>query len=329
MKMFGGFIFTVAAASFAYEANASDLTVCRAGCQHATIQSAIDSSQPGDVIHIAAGTYFENLLVPNKRLTFLGAGQDQTAIDGLHRGSVLTLGTPTGGTPQTVSIIGVTITHGRATNGGGIQVNNVALDLQNSIVSSNVAANNGGGIDVGAFTVPAKITRSMIVHNGAGNLGGGVAVEAECVAQIVDSNIDRNTAAVRGGGLHGEGASHTSIQGTTIANNTSRQDGGGLYIEEGEPHATLTFTTGSLVGNVAKRAGGGLFDAGGRSALSSAVVARNNAGTDGGGIHGDGSGLKDSFVVQNTAGGRGGGIFGTNAPAGNTIADNVPSDVAP
>lgn len=68
------------------------------------------------------------------------------------------------------------------------------------MVSSNTASDHGGGIDLGAFKIPAKITGTMVVHNRSGNLGGGTDVEAECVAQISNSSITRNTATVAGGG---------------------------------------------------------------------------------------------------------------------------------
>jgi nitrous oxidase accessory protein NosD len=157
MKKLSGLMFAVAAATLAHEAGAADLNVCASGCAFPTIQSAINSSHADDVIHIAAGTYFENLLVPNQRLTFVGAGEDLTVIDGRQHGSVVTLGAFGDSTkPQTIGIVGVTITHGSAQFGGGIRVNNAALDLENSIVSSNSATQSGGGIDVGVSTVPAK-----------------------------------------------------------------------------------------------------------------------------------------------------------------------------
>ena len=273
-----GLIISLAAAAVAHEASAADLTVCSAGCQHVTIQSAIDSSQPGDIIHIAAGTYFENLLVPNRRLTLLGAGQDLTEINGRNRGSVVTIGAGASDTAQTVSIIGVTITHGHAQFGGGIMVNDGALDLENSIVTSNSATDNGGGIDLGTFTVPAKIVGTVVAHNRAGAFGGGIAVEVECVAQISNSSITRNTAGQRGGGLWGQGASQTSIQTTTISDNTSQQNGGGLYIETGRPHAALSLANSSVVGNKAVD-GGGIFDAG-RLTTTGTIVTGNNAPND-------------------------------------------------
>jgi hypothetical protein len=280
MKKLSGLMFTLAAATLAHEAGAADLNVCQSGCPFPTIQSAINSSHPADVIHIAAGTYFENLLVPNQRLTFVGAGQDLTVIDGRQRGTVVTLGAfGDSTTAQTVAIVGVTITHGSAQFGGGIRVNNAALDLQNSIVSSNSATQSGGGIDLGAFTVPAKITSTMVIHNRSGGAGGGIAVEAECVAQISNSSITRNTAATSGGGLFAEGASQSTIRGTTVSDNTSQGNGGGIFLDSGEPKPRMTLATSSLVGNRAAVNGGGIFDAGALT-LGTSVVTGNNLPTD-------------------------------------------------
>ena len=280
MKQLGALVFTLAAASLAHEASAADLNVCASGCPFPTIQSAINSSHVDDVIHIAAGTYFENLLVPNQRLTIVGAGQDLTVIDGRQRGSVVTLGAFGDSTvAQTVSIVGVTITHGSAQFGGGILVNNAALDLQNSIVSSNAATESGGGIDLGAFTIPAKITGTMVIHNRAGGQGGGISVEAECVALISNSSIARNTAGRAGGGVFAEGASQSTIQGTTISDNTSQADGGGIFVDSGLPKPHMSIASSSIVGNRAAGTGGGLFNAG-HLTIGASVVDGNNIPAD-------------------------------------------------
>jgi predicted outer membrane repeat protein len=280
MKKLTGLMFTLAAASLAHEASAADLNVCQLGCVFPTIQSAVNSSHAGDVIHVAAGTYFENLEVPNQRLTILGAGQDQTVIDGRQLGTVVTLGNLFDPSPaQTVQIIGVTITHGSAQNGGGIWVQGVALDLQNSIVSSNFAGGSGGGILLEAFAVPAKITGSMIVHNRA-RTGGGIMLIAECVAQISNSTIARNTATLQGGGLFADGAAQSTIDTSTFSDNTAQQDsGGGIYLNTGEPKATMTLATTSVVGNHSAGFGGGILAAGNLQ-LGASVVTGNNVPDD-------------------------------------------------
>jgi predicted outer membrane repeat protein len=316
---------TVAAA--AQTASGADLSVCPTGCPYAAIQSAIDNSRSGDVIHIAAGTYFENLLIEGKRLTLLGAGQDLTEINGRDRAATVTLGTVDVDFPKTVSIIGVTITHGRGPDGGGVIARGAVLDLQNSIVASNQSSGNGGGIAIATFGLfSSTITGCMIVHNRAAGAGGGINVGAEALVQITNSTIARNTAGTIGGGLSGEGASSTTIQTTTFSDNTAHESGGGIFLAGGLPKGAMTITGSSLVGNSAALTGGGVV-AEGHLAISSTVVARNTAGGDGGGLWG-GLSLNDVFVIQNRAGGQGGGVFNGSLVklTNSTIADNVPNN---
>jgi hypothetical protein len=279
MKKLSGLMFTIAAASLAHQASATDLNVCQTGCVFPTIQSAIDNSRDNDVIHIAAGTYFENLQVPNRQLTIVGAGQDLTVIDGRQRGSVVTIGTQTQESKaNTIAIIGVTITHGNAPHGGGILVNFPVLDLQNSIVSSNTATQSGGGIDLQSRSITAKITGTLIVHNRAGTVGAGIALEQDQSAQISNSSIVRNTATLGGGGLYFGINVHSMISSSTIADNTSQQNGGGALFDPGDPRPQTAISGSSIVGNHAAVNGGGIFDAGSPPGL--VVVFGNNTPND-------------------------------------------------
>jgi predicted outer membrane repeat protein len=310
---------------------AADRFVCAQGCVFVTVQSAVDSSASGDTIHIGKGTYFENVLIDDKSLTLVGAGEDYTAIDGRYRAPVFTLGNVSnlgGPAPKTVILIGMTITHGSGAFGGGIAVNNAILDLRISIIVSNQATEDGGGIYLGTPTVTHKITRSVITHDRAA-FGGGIGVAGETSAILTDCTVARNTAGQRGGGIWVQAPSYVNITGTSVTDNASNQDGGGIFLEGGLPDGFTSLTNSTLANNTATRNGGGLI--GGPASLKGVVIGRNSAGHDGGGIVGGGRrgvGLTDVFVIQNTAGDNGGGIFGQAPSIQTTLADNHPNNCA-
>jgi hypothetical protein len=257
-------LIATAGLALARSAAAADVFVCEGHCRFATIQSGIDAAHSGDTVHVAAGTYFENVVIRNKGLTLLGDDEVSTVIDGQFRAPVITLGAIGDNPTKTVTIRGFTITHGSGDEGGGIFVLGAVLDLQFSTVIANKASQNGGGIALEIPGAPvSKISHSVIAKNSAAGFGGGIRVGAEVVAQITDSTIARNSAGLRGGALHGEGASNTTITGTTLSDNSSQQDGGGIYVEGGEPKASLSLSTSAVVENTAARNGGGILRIGG------------------------------------------------------------------
>jgi len=313
-------------------ARAHELIVCAHGCDYVTVQSAVDSARSGDTIKIGAGTYFENVLIDQKSLILVGAGEDKTTIDGRFRAPVFTMGIQGEGEDlaRSVTLNGMTITHGRGTIGGGIHVISERLEIQYCIVASNVATESGGGIGF-QTDLSATITHTVITHNRA-PIGGGIKADSETRVLITDSTVARNTADVQGGGLEmGEAASAT-IKDSTFSDNASRGGGGGIFFGSGVPDAVLTLTNSVIVENTAVTDGGGIYDAG-RLLGDHTVIARNTAGRGGGGIRAvDGFHpllrLNDVFVIQNTAGRKGGGILSDQSLSltNTTIQDNHPDD---
>jgi CSLREA domain-containing protein len=128
------------------------------------------------------------------------------------------------------------------------------------------------------------------------------------------------------------------VSGVTITGGTSDRGGGGIRVDV---HGRLALEDSSVVGNVAPRNGGGIFNAGGLRLIRS-TVAGNRAGHAaggpgrGGGIYSSASGhaaLENSTISGNTArpGGipsRGGGVFSAGDLAVNhvTVAGNSASD---
>jgi hypothetical protein len=131
------------------DARGAVLTVCPSGCDHATIQEAIDAASPNDTIQIAAGTYYENLTI-DKDLTVEGAGEGATFIDGSNTDRVVEVS----GSRQ-IAFADLRIQNGytdflEGESGAGIFQTAGSLSLTRVTVSDNRSGYDGGGIWTGA-----------------------------------------------------------------------------------------------------------------------------------------------------------------------------------
>ena len=73
-------------------AEAATITVGPEGCDHSSIQEAIDAARPGDVVSVQNGTYRETLVVDKPiALRDAGDGTDRPIVDASRGGSAVTL----------------------------------------------------------------------------------------------------------------------------------------------------------------------------------------------------------------------------------------------
>ncbi len=122
---------------------------------YSTIQGGISASSDGDTVLVQPGTYIENINFNGHNIVlgslFLTTGDtsyvSSTVIDGDSSGSVVTF---SGGEDRTAMLVGLTLTHGYSSEGGGIYCQDSSPTISNNIITENTAAGNigqGGGIN--------------------------------------------------------------------------------------------------------------------------------------------------------------------------------------
>lgn len=211
-----------------------ELDVC-ADAAYTTIGDALEAAGPGAVIRICPGLYEEHLDI-QKQVTLIGAGADQTILDGGGVGRVVSVWR------TTASIEGVTIQHGLARtwlegdewadphdDGGGARCVLGTMRIAHSVIRGNVADHTGGGIasigctlaledvevsnnDSGVIATAhydgGPLTPAFVDITGSrflDNDGGGVLVDARRL-RFVGNVVRGNGVSVGGGGLNFDGS---------------------------------------------------------------------------------------------------------------------------
>jgi hypothetical protein len=219
-------------------------------------------------------------------------------------GGAISMENPDFSTPWTLKVENSTISNNRSGDaGGGINtIGNGRVDITLSVISDNVAENQGAGIwldtvDVGTDpnvvhqSALLTVTQSVISGNislTGDNTGGGIgnagndslaagqtplAGEVNAVS-IIDSTIAGNVTAGQGGGYGDQGGQGTLIvQNSTIANNSANIGGG---IQADGPSTTISDST--ITGNSSQTNGGGIVVTAGTFTLNNSIVAQNFAG---------------------------------------------------
>jgi uncharacterized repeat protein (TIGR01451 family) len=129
----------------------------------------------------------------------------------------------------TLSIFGGEITGGKASRGGGMDLDDDVATLDGVTIEDN-ESEGGGGISNGT---DLTITNSRFIGNRAGDgRGGGIDHTALDPLNVTDSHFEGNSAYV-GGGLAFEGGPDSAklLTGISLVGNTAVESGGGLFTQ--------------------------------------------------------------------------------------------------
>lgn len=306
------------------------------------LRTLIRNANNGDTIIIPAGTITltgttgddQNCsgdLDISKNLTIQGAGAGQTIIQaGMSSGAgvdrVFDIN-------QAVTLIGVTIRHGRLINAGergaGLRIRAAgAVTLTDSVVTQNIVSRGFGG-GISAFSTSLTLTNTIVSYNTAVDSGGvraeGAALTIQNGSQIL-GNVSTGGAAA--GVSHRNTATTLTITNSTITGNQSIGAPSPYFVNgsgvstDGALTMTNSIVSGNTINNtegISGSAGAGVYinGAGAVNITGSQILKNAITGTafaSGAGIE-SGSGvlsITDSVIAGNsiavTLGARGAGL---------------------
>ncbi|MDO4569221.1 MAG: right-handed parallel beta-helix repeat-containing protein, partial [Planctomycetia bacterium] len=203
-----------------------------------------------------------------------------------------------------VALIGLAITGGYASYGGGIY-NYGHLTVTDCLIFENCASAAGGILTTGVLTV----TNSTISGNASGEGGGGIINACNGVGNTVpgyltvtNSLISNNSTSWGGGGISNFSSYLTVTSSMIVGNEAS--NGGGIYSSDGY----LTVTNSEILNNKASGDGGGILSGDGLLTVTNCLISTNEADDDGGGIYSYGDlTVTNCLISTNEADDDGGG----------------------
>lgn len=277
--------------------------------QYATIQAAINASNPGDEVHIAAGTYEPSTTIDTlgKAITLRGElnkdGAPTTIIDGQNSIGVLQCINSEG--PDTI-FENLHITGGDASIGAGMLNVGTSPTLSNCTFTNN-SGGYGGGIHNRIDSNPT-FENCTFQGNSASNGAGMLNYQSSPVLR--NCAFTSNSAVSNGGGMYNSSSSNPTLEDCTFANNSVNAFGGGMY---NRTYCSPTIENCTFENNTTKHSGGGIYNAiGGNHSMIGCTFNGNSAKKNGGGISGGGfynGTLANCTFKNNSADELGGGMY--------------------
>jgi hypothetical protein len=204
---------------------------------------------------------------------------------------------------------GLTITHGRVTNGVGAGIYNYGtLTVSNSTLSGNSAMAGAGIRNDGTLTV----SNSILSGNSATGGAGGISNYGTLT--VTGSTLSGNSATAGAGGIFNSGT--VTISNSTLSDNFATGGGGVIY-----NHGPMTVTGSTLSGNTGN---GGIWNYTTLTVTGSTLSGNSTTGW-GGAINNIGTvTVSNSTLSGNSAAGNGGAIYngGTVTVSNSTLSGN-------
>ena len=297
------------------------LTVCASGCQYTSINAAIDAASNGDVILLAAETYYEGSVIntDGKAITLRGAtdksGDPASILDGADSHQVIECQNDEDASTRFENLV---VQNGYADDdGGGMFMRDCTPTLVNCHFLYNRGGDVGGALKVnGEFGGPI-LTDCIFIGNEAKE--GGAIYLASSNITMIDCRFEGNAATgvsySDGGAFFLNNRCLAVLTGCTFSGNTADRDAGAIYLDgvSSNPES-LAMIDCEISNNRAGENGGGIF------ADFYAILNMENCTVDGNAATaGDGGGIMNvrnstatlvgCTLSDNTAGGRGGGVF--------------------
>ncbi len=211
---------------------------------------------------------------------------------------------------------------------GGLYINSGAFNLQNSVITANVAtASNAGGLLIYS-PLTGTISHNRVLSNSAVSNGGGLYLAyGPPDVLFTDNDFVGNAAGGDGGGIFWAGDALFSHN--RVMSNSAGFNGGGMSVNG----RSSLFLSNLFMGNETDYYGGGVYFTIDTSAFRDNTVIANASGRDGGGLllfRSEGV-FENNIVAQNqvASGESGSGVYiwgGTPQLAHTTIAQNSGGD---
>ena len=227
--------------------------------QHTSIQDGIDFADPGDVVQVEAGTYFERLLLKDG-VDLVASGS--VVVDAENEGAVvaaLRVGSST-------LVEGFEFVNGSFDTGGGLFAVSSSPVFRNCTFTQCNAVYGGG-----AYLAQGSLARfeGCVFDGNFARIGAGLYLDFSS-AQVVGSRITNNTAGVDAAAIAANNASEARFEFCSISGNRSLS---GSIIACN--YASPRFTNCTITANLDDAGGGTLALRGSGARVERTIVAFN------------------------------------------------------